>query len=65
MILDVSMETVLQLINAHIIQADQVIKYAPWEIKKSELSKSEVIQYIKSMNKGKKKTLNKNQLNII
>ena len=64
-ILDVSMETVLQLIDAQIIQANQVIKYAPWEIKKSELSKTEVIQYIKSMNKGKKKTLNKNQLTFI
>jgi len=64
-ILDVSMETVLQLIDVQIIQANQVIKYAPWEIKKSELSKTEVIRYKKSMNKGKKKTLNKNQLNFI
>ena len=53
--LDVSMGTVLQLINAHIIQTNQVIKYTPWEIKKSELSKTEVIRYIKSMNKEKRK----------
>lgn len=63
-ILDVSMETVLQLIKAGIIQAHQVIKYAPWEIEKNELSKKEVIRYIKSIQPGKKKTLNKNQLNL-
>jgi DNA invertase Pin-like site-specific DNA recombinase len=62
--LDVSMETVLQLIKAGIIQAHQVIKYAPWEIETSELSKKEVIRYIKSLRQGKKKTLNKNQLNL-
>jgi hypothetical protein len=62
--LDVSMETLLQLIDAHIIRANQVIKYAPWEIETSELSKKEVIRYIKSLRQGKKKTLNKNQLNL-
>lgn len=63
--LEVSMETVLQLINAHIIQANQVIKYAPWEIETSELSKKEVVRFIKSIQQGKKKTLSKNQLNLI
>lgn len=64
-ILDVSLETVTYLIKAELIQANQVIKYAPWEIRKSDLSKPEVIHYIKSIQKGKKKSMDKNQIELI
>ena len=64
-ILDVSLETVTHLIKTELIQANQVIKYAPWEIKKNDLSKPEVIHYIKSLQKGRKRSLDKNQLKLI
>jgi hypothetical protein len=60
--LNVSMETVLQLIRANIIEANQVIKYAPWQIEKSQLAKPEVVHYLRSIQKGKKNSLNKKQL---
>ena len=64
-ILDVSLETVTDLIKAELLQANQVIKYAPWEIKKTDLSKPEVIHYIKSIQRGRKKSLDKNQIKLI
>jgi len=60
-ILGVSMKTVLQLIHADIIKATQVIKYAPWQIEKTQLSRPEVIRYIRSIRKGRKKSLDKSQ----
>jgi len=64
-ILDVSLATVMDLIKAKLVQANQVIKYAPWEIRKNDLSKPEVIHYIKSIQKGKKKSLDKNQIELL
>lgn len=64
-ILNVSLETVTQLIKAGLIQANQVIKYAPWKIKKEDLSKPEVLHYIKSIQRGRKKSLDKNQIKLI
>lgn len=64
-ILDVCLETVMQLIKAELIQANQVIRYAPWKILKSDLSKPEVNHYIKSIQKGKKKSFDKNQIELI
>jgi DNA invertase Pin-like site-specific DNA recombinase len=64
-ILDVSLETVTKVIKAQLIQANQVIKYAPWIIKKSDLSKPEVNRYIKSIQKGRKKSFNKAQMKFI
>jgi hypothetical protein len=46
------METVLQLITARLIEAKQVVKYAPWQIAKSELARPEVRRYIRTIQKG-------------
>ncbi|NIT58258.1 MAG: hypothetical protein GWN00_19120 [Aliifodinibius sp.] len=62
--LQVSMSTVLQMIRYGVIDAHQVIKYAPWEIAESELDKPEVNTFLRSIKKGKSVTFNKEQLGL-
>lgn len=61
-ILQVSMATISQLIQANIIQASQVIKHAPWEIDQQELDKPAVKHYLSQMKKGRPLVYNKDQL---
>ena len=60
--LQVSMATISQMIESKVIQANQVIKYAPWEIEKHELEKPTVKHYLSQMRKGTQVVYNKNQL---
>jgi DNA invertase Pin-like site-specific DNA recombinase len=64
--LEISPETVLRLIKAGLIQAKQIVRYAPWSIPRSELTKSSVLEAVQSIKKnGKGKTqMNKNQLTL-
>jgi len=61
-ILQVSMATISQLIQANIIQASQVIKHAPWEIDRQQLDKPAVKHYLSQMKKGSPVVYNKDQL---
>jgi len=61
-ILRVSMATISQMIESKIIQANQVIKYAPWEIDNHELEKPAVKHYLNQMKKGTQVVYNENQL---
>ncbi len=60
--LQVSMATISQMIQSKIIQANQVIKHAPWEIDRYELEKPAVKHYLSQMKKGSQVVYNKNQL---
>jgi len=60
--LQVSMATILLMIESKLIRANQVIKYAPWEIEKHDLEKSAVKHYLNQMKKGTQLVYNKNQL---
>ncbi len=60
--LQVSMATISQMIQSKIIQANQVIKHAPWEIDRDELEKPAVKHYLSQMKKGSQVVYNKNQL---
>jgi len=60
--LHVSMTTISQMIESKVIQANQVIKYAPWEIDKHELEKPAVNHYLKQMKRGNQVVYNENQL---
>lgn len=60
--LQVSMSTILQLIELKLIHANQVIKHAPWEIAKQELEKPAVTYYLSQMRNGNRVMLNDNQL---
>jgi len=61
-LLNVSMTTISQMIESKIIHANQVIKYAPWEIDKHELEKPAVDHYLKQMKRGNQIVYNENQL---
>jgi DNA invertase Pin-like site-specific DNA recombinase len=61
-ILQVSMATILQLIQSKIIQANQVIKHAPWQIDRNELDKPAVKHYLSQMKKGRPVVYNNDQL---
>lgn len=63
-ILLVSMVTILKMIKLKIIQANQVIKYAPWEIDKNELEKPAVKHYLNQMRPGKRVAYDKQQLEL-
>ncbi len=60
-VLGISSGSVQQLIKCGLIKAKQVIKYAPWEIAKSELEKSSVRQAAKAMKSGKEIPFHENQ----
>jgi DNA invertase Pin-like site-specific DNA recombinase len=60
--LGVSMGTVLVMINRGIIKANQVIQHAPWEIPKSELTKTEVKHYISTAKRGRPCSQHRDQL---
>jgi len=62
--LHVSMSTVLEMIQYGIIQANQAIKYAPWEIAQSELAKPEVNTFLRTIQRGKRITFNMAQLGL-
>lgn len=61
-ILDISSASVLQFIRRGLIKARQIIKFAPWEIKRSELQKPDVCQAVAAMKKNI--PFNKSQLNL-
>ena len=60
--LQVSMTTISQMIESKVIKANQIIKYAPWEIGKHELDKPAVKHYLNQMKKGRQLVYNENQL---
>jgi DNA invertase Pin-like site-specific DNA recombinase len=64
--LEISPEALLRLIKAGLIKATQVVRYAPWCIPRSELTKPEVLAAVESIKKnGKGKIdINKNQLTL-
>lgn len=62
--LQVSMSTILQMIRYGVIDAHQVIKYAPWEIAESGLDKPKVNTFLRTIRKGKPVTFNKDQLGL-
>jgi len=61
-ILHVSMSTVSKMIRFKLIQANQVIKHAPWEIDRHELEKPAVKKYLMQLNKNKRVTCDENQI---
>ncbi|HEX9970542.1 MAG TPA: helix-turn-helix domain-containing protein [bacterium] len=52
--LSVSPATVMRLIKAGVIQARQIVRYAPWMIHQSELAKPAVMEAVKSIKKNGK-----------
>jgi hypothetical protein len=60
-ILDISPNSVLQLIKCGLIQATQAIKYAPWEIPRHELDKPAVRRAVAALNAGKQIPFHENQ----
>ena len=55
-------ETVLRMIKAKVITAQQVIKYSPWVIDKEQLKDKKILEVIKKLNNGSKNILSKDQL---
>jgi hypothetical protein len=60
-ILDISPNSVLQLIKCGLIQATQAIKYAPWEIPRHELDKPVVRRAAAALKAGKQIPFHENQ----
>lgn len=50
-ILEISFDSVSKLIKCGIIKAEQVIAFAPWEIERTELEKSSVLQAVAAIKK--------------
>lgn len=63
-ILEISSASVLELIKHDLLKASQVIKYAPWEIKRTELEKSIVQKTVSAMKNGGPIKFNKDQLDL-
>lgn len=60
-LLDISPNSVLQLIKCGLIKATQVIKHAPWEIPRDELDKPAVRRAATALKAGKKIPFHENQ----
>jgi len=60
-LLGASLGSVLQLIRGGLLQARQVIKYAPWEIDRSELDKPTVRRAIAALKNGHEIPFHENQ----
>ena len=61
--LGTSKDTVIKMIKLGIIEGNQVIAHAPWEISESELTKAEVKHYISTVKRGRPVSFNSAQLN--
>ena len=59
--LEVSTKVVRRFIKAGLINAKQIVKYAPWMIEKSELKKPAVIKAVEAIRKTGKANLQINQ----
>jgi DNA invertase Pin-like site-specific DNA recombinase len=62
--LGVSMYTVLKMIKNGLIEANQIIQHAPWEIAESELTKSEVKHYLSTGKRGRSVSHNSEQIKL-
>jgi ribosomal protein L7/L12 len=60
-ILGLSLASVRELIKCGLIEARQVIKYAPWEIEKTEIEKPAVLRAAQALKKGQKILFHENQ----
>lgn len=60
-ILGASLGSVLRLIRVGLIKAQQIIKYAPWEIERTELDKPMVRHAIAALRKGQEIPFHENQ----
>ena len=60
--LGTSKDTVINMIKHGIIEANQVIAHAPWEIAQSELTKPEVKHFISTVKRGRPVSHNSDQL---
>lgn len=62
--LGISPPTVLRLIKSGIIQATQVVAYAPWSIHRSQLEKASVIEAVQSIKKNGKANFQISQIKL-
>ena len=63
--LGTSKDTVINMIKRGIIEANQVIKHAPWEIPQKELEKQHVKHYISTVKRGRPTCYDTYQLKLI
>jgi len=60
--LGVSKDTVIKMIKLGLIEGNQIIAHAPWEIAVSDLSKPAVMHYISTVKRGRPVSHNSDQL---
>jgi len=63
-ILEISPASVSELIKHGLLAASQVVKYAPWEIKRTDLEKGTVQKTVAALKNGTKIQFNKDQFDL-